>query len=188
MPAVPSDEEFRTYNVGVISEFRANHGKVSRPPFPVLLLTTTGARTGRQTTVPLGFGVDDRGRVLVVGSKAGAPKHPAWFHNLRANPSVTVELGDSSYRALAVVTAGEERDHLYRIDDFATCTRCKRRFDIPSHQSMIFLDEMNAAARGDLRARHRFHRQADRRLPGRDGLESLRWHHPRSLPEGPRPG
>jgi deazaflavin-dependent oxidoreductase (nitroreductase family) len=114
MPTVPSDEEFRTYNQGVISEFRANHGTVSRLPFPILLLTTTGARTGRRTTVPLGFGVDDEGRVFVVGSKAGALEHPAWFHNLRADPIVTVELGDSSYQARAVATTGEERDRLYR--------------------------------------------------------------------------
>jgi deazaflavin-dependent oxidoreductase (nitroreductase family) len=51
----------------------------------------------------------------VVASKAGAPHHPAWFHNLRANPSVTVELGDQSFPARAVVTAGEERDRLYRL-------------------------------------------------------------------------
>ena len=115
MPAVPSDEEFLAYNRGVVREFRANHGTVSQPPFPILLLTTTGARTGRQTTVPLGFGVDEKGRVFVVGSKAGAPRHPAWFHNLRANPAVTVELRGSSYQAIAVVTEGEERDRLYRI-------------------------------------------------------------------------
>jgi deazaflavin-dependent oxidoreductase (nitroreductase family) len=110
---VPSDEEFLVYNQGVISEFRANHGVVSQPPFPILLLTTTGARTGRQTTVPLAFAVDDSGRVFVMASKAGAPTHPAWFHNLRANPSVTVELGDRSFPAQAVVTEGEERDRLY---------------------------------------------------------------------------
>jgi hypothetical protein len=81
---VPSDEEFLAYNQGVISEFRTNHGVVSQPPFPILLLTTTGARTGR-----------------------------AWFHNLRANPSVTVELGDRTYPARAVVTEGDERDRLY---------------------------------------------------------------------------
>jgi deazaflavin-dependent oxidoreductase (nitroreductase family) len=115
MPGVPSDEEFRTYNQGVISEFRAHHGEVSQPPFPILLLTTTGARTGRPTTVPLGFGIDDQGRVFVVGSKAGAPRHPAWFHNLRANPAVTVELGDSTFRGRAVVTVGAERDRLYRL-------------------------------------------------------------------------
>jgi deazaflavin-dependent oxidoreductase (nitroreductase family) len=122
MPTVPSDEEFRTYNQGVISEFRANHGMVSQPPFPILLLTTTGARTGRQTTVPLGFRVDDQGRVFVFGSKAGAPKHPSWFHNLRANPAVTVELGDRSYEARAVVTAGEERDRLYGMASDGTST------------------------------------------------------------------
>lgn len=113
MPSMPSDEEFRAYNQGVIEEFRANHGVVTVPPFPILLLTTTGARTGRPHTVPLGFGIDDERRVFVVGSKAGAPKHPTWFHNLRANPSVTVELGGSSYQARAVVTEGRERDRLY---------------------------------------------------------------------------
>ncbi len=46
---------------------------------------------------------------------AGAPTHPAWFHNLRATPLVTVELGDKSYQATAVVTSGEERDRLYRM-------------------------------------------------------------------------
>jgi deazaflavin-dependent oxidoreductase (nitroreductase family) len=112
VPTVPTDEEFLAYNQGVISEFRANHGVVSQPTFPVLLLTTTGARTGRPATVPLGFAVDN-GRVFVMASKAGAATHPAWFHNLRAHPSVTVELGDQSYQARAVVTAGEERDRLY---------------------------------------------------------------------------
>ena len=115
MASVPSDEEFLAYNQGVISEFRANHGVVSQPPFPVLLLSTTGARTGRRATVPLGFGVDDSGRVFVVASKAGAPRHPAWFHNLRANPAVTVELGDETFQARAIVTQGEERDRLYAI-------------------------------------------------------------------------
>jgi deazaflavin-dependent oxidoreductase (nitroreductase family) len=113
VPAVPSDAEFLAYNQGVISEFRANHGVVSQPPFPILLLTTTGARTGRPVTVPLGFAADDNGRVFVVASKAGSPRHPAWFHNLRANPSVKVELGDKSFEARAIVTAGEERDRLY---------------------------------------------------------------------------
>ena len=115
MANVPTDEEFLAYNQGVISEFRANRGVVSQPPFPILLLTTTGARSGRPATVPLGFAVDDSGRVFVMASKAGAPRHPAWFHNLRAHPSVTVELGDRSFPAQAVVTAGEERDRLYRL-------------------------------------------------------------------------
>jgi deazaflavin-dependent oxidoreductase (nitroreductase family) len=114
LAAVPSDEEFLAYNEGVIAECRANHGVVSQPPFSILLLTTTGARTGRASTVPLAFAVDDTGRVFVMASKAGAPSHPAWFHNLRAHPSVTVELGDQSFPAQAVVTPGKERDRLYR--------------------------------------------------------------------------
>ena len=87
MSAVPSDEEFLAYNLGVVAEFRANRGVVSQPPFPILLLTTTGARTGRRTTVPLGYATDDE-RVFVVASKAGAAKDPAWFHNLRVNGGV----------------------------------------------------------------------------------------------------
>jgi deazaflavin-dependent oxidoreductase (nitroreductase family) len=107
--------EFLAYNEGVIDEFRANRGVVSRPSFPILLLTTTGARSGRPATVPLGYGIDDGKRVFVVASKAGAPRHPAWFHNLRADPSVTVELGGDSFSARAVVTQGEERDRLYAL-------------------------------------------------------------------------
>jgi deazaflavin-dependent oxidoreductase (nitroreductase family) len=109
---MPTDEEFLAYNQGVIREFRENGGVLSQIPFPVVLLTTTGARTGRRTTTPVGFGVDG-GRVFVVASKAGAPANPAWFHNMRANPSVTVELGGSSYEARAVIAEGSERDRLY---------------------------------------------------------------------------
>jgi deazaflavin-dependent oxidoreductase (nitroreductase family) len=111
---VPTDEEFLSYNQDVIREFRTTGGVVAQLGYPILLLTTTGARTGRQMTVPLGFSVD-RGQVFVVASKGGAPAHPAWFLNLRANPSVTVELGPNRYEARAVVAAGDERDRLYAI-------------------------------------------------------------------------
>jgi len=111
---VPTDEEFLSYNQDVIREFRANGGVVPALGYPILLLTTTGARTGHQTTSPLGFSVD-RGRVFVVASKGGAPAHPAWFLNLQANPSVTVELGPNRHEARAVVAEGEERDRLYAI-------------------------------------------------------------------------
>jgi deazaflavin-dependent oxidoreductase (nitroreductase family) len=57
----------------------------------------------------------DGGRVFVVASKGGAPSNPAWFHNLRANPSVTVELRGESYPAQAAVVDGDERDHLYAL-------------------------------------------------------------------------
>jgi deazaflavin-dependent oxidoreductase (nitroreductase family) len=109
---MPTDEEFLAYNQGIIREFRDNQGVVAQLPFPIMLLTTTGARTGKRTTTPVGFGVDG-GRVYVVGSKGGGPSSPAWFHNLRANPSVTVELGGESYQAQAVIAHGADRDRLY---------------------------------------------------------------------------
>ena len=111
---MPSDEEFLTQNQDVIQEFRANRGVVVQLGFPILLLSTTGARTGRRTTTPLGYSID-RDWVFVVASKGGAPTNPAWFHNLRANPSVTVELGSNVYEASAIVVDGEERDRLYAI-------------------------------------------------------------------------
>jgi deazaflavin-dependent oxidoreductase (nitroreductase family) len=111
---MPTDEEFLAGNVPVIEEFRAHGGVVAYLGFPILLLTTTGARTGRRRTTPLGFGVDGS-RVFVVASKGGAPHHPAWYYNLRSNPSVTVELGSATYEARAVVAEGRERDRLFVI-------------------------------------------------------------------------
>jgi deazaflavin-dependent oxidoreductase (nitroreductase family) len=111
--AVPTNEEFIAYNKGVIEEFRTHGGIVTQPDFPILLLTTTGARSGRRSTTPLGYGVDGD-RVFVVASKAGAPTHPAWFHNLSANPSVKVELGTDVFEATAVITEDAERDRLHR--------------------------------------------------------------------------
>jgi deazaflavin-dependent oxidoreductase (nitroreductase family) len=111
---MPTDEEFVAGNLPVIEEFRAHRGVVADLEFPILLLTTTGARTGRRRTTPLGFSLDGS-RVFVVASKGGAPHHPAWFHNLSANPSVTVELGSETYEARAVVAEGQERDRLFAI-------------------------------------------------------------------------
>jgi deazaflavin-dependent oxidoreductase (nitroreductase family) len=118
--AVPTKEEFIAYNGGVIDEFRSDGGKLTEPPFPILSLTTTGARTGERRTVPLGLGLGiglgvDGARVFIVGSEAGAPSDPDWFHNPRASPSVTVELGSDVFEATVVITAGAERDRLYRI-------------------------------------------------------------------------
>ena len=108
------DQESLAYNQSVIREFRANGGVVAEPDFPILLLTTTGARTGRRTTTPLAYSID-RERVFVVASNAGAPTDPAWFHNVQANPSVTVELGSEVYEARAIVAEGGEHDRLYSI-------------------------------------------------------------------------
>lgn len=106
-------------NLQVIAEFRANGGRVGGmfEGAALLLLTTTGARSGRAHTNPAVY-VRDGARLLVFASNAGGPKHPAWFHNLSADPFVTVELGTPEgtverFAATAVVTEGEERDRLY---------------------------------------------------------------------------
>ncbi|TXS41183.1 nitroreductase family deazaflavin-dependent oxidoreductase [Streptomyces sp. uw30] len=103
------------FNQQVIEEFRANKGRVGGyfEGARLLLLTTTGARTGRPHTTPVGYLPDVDDRVLVIASAAGAPRHPAWFHNLVANPQVTVESGAFTYEAQAVVLEGEERDRAF---------------------------------------------------------------------------
>lgn len=103
------------FNRAIIEEFRSHGGKVGGPfaGTPVLLLTTTGARSGVARTTPLAY-LADGDRLIVFGSRAGAPRHPAWFHNLRADPSVTVEVGSDAFEARATVLEGEERDDAYR--------------------------------------------------------------------------
>jgi deazaflavin-dependent oxidoreductase (nitroreductase family) len=102
------------FNRDLISEFRANDGKVSGgfEGAPLLLLTTTGAKSGRRHTTPLVY-LSDGDRIVVFGSKGGAPTNPAWFHNLVANPAVTVELPGETFDAEAVVVEGAERDRLF---------------------------------------------------------------------------
>nr|WP_236714661.1 nitroreductase/quinone reductase family protein [Nonomuraea pusilla] len=99
----------------IIDEFRAGKGRVGGPfeGARLLLLTTTGARTGRPHTTPLGYLPDGGGRMLVIASAGGSPKHPAWYHNLVANPRVTVETGAFTLEADATVLQGEERDAIF---------------------------------------------------------------------------
>jgi deazaflavin-dependent oxidoreductase (nitroreductase family) len=107
-------EAAREFNRGVIEEFRANQGRVSGPfeGAPMMLLTTTGAKSGQARTSPVVYTRDGE-RFVIVASKAGAPTHPDWYHNLVANPEVIVEVGEDTFSARAVVTAGEERARLY---------------------------------------------------------------------------
>ncbi|WP_336318093.1 nitroreductase/quinone reductase family protein [Streptomyces lavendofoliae] len=103
------------FNQPVIEEFRANHGRVGGwfEGARLVLLTTTGARSGRPHTTPVGYYPDGDGRILVIASAAGAPRHPAWYHNLLAHPRVTVESGVFTYEADATVLEGEERDRAF---------------------------------------------------------------------------
>ncbi|MGZ5288862.1 MAG: nitroreductase family deazaflavin-dependent oxidoreductase [Actinomycetota bacterium] len=102
------------WNTNVIEEFRANHGKVGGMfvGAPLLLLTTTGAKTGATRVNPLMY-LPDADRLVIFASKGGAPTHPDWFHNVKANPSVTVEVGNETYRAVATEVTGDERDGLF---------------------------------------------------------------------------
>ena len=114
------------WNRNIIEEFRANAGKVGGPfqGRRLLLLTTTGAKSGQKRINPVMYNTDGD-RILIFGSKGGAPIHPAWYHNLVANPEVTVELGTETFKARATVLTGEERERLYRkqaeeVPQFAT--------------------------------------------------------------------
>jgi deazaflavin-dependent oxidoreductase (nitroreductase family) len=103
------------FNQGVIEEFRANHGQVGGAfaGAPVVLLTTTGARSGQKRVNPL-VALVEGDTLYVFASKAGAPTNPDWYHNLLANPGVEVEFGNDRFAATAVpITSGDERDRLF---------------------------------------------------------------------------
>ena len=101
-------------NKGVIEDFRANDGKVGGQlaGMPVLLVTMTGAKSGRELCSPLVYS-EDGDDVVIIASKAGAPEHPNWYHNLVANPEVTVEVGAEKFQATAELADGDERQRLY---------------------------------------------------------------------------
>jgi deazaflavin-dependent oxidoreductase (nitroreductase family) len=102
------------FNTQVITEFRANDGKVGGAfdGADILLLSTTGAKSGLTRVNPVVYR-SEGDDVYVFASKAGAPTNPDWFHNLVADPDVGVELGTGSFRARAEVVEGAERDRVY---------------------------------------------------------------------------
>jgi len=106
---------FAAMTAALITDFRANGGQVTSGPFagrPVLLLTTTGAKSGQPRLAPLVYSRDGD-HYVIVASKGGAPTHPAWYQNLLAHPTVTVEVGEGTFEARARVTEGAERDRLF---------------------------------------------------------------------------
>ena len=102
------------WNSKIIEEFRANEGKVGGPfaGAPVLLLHTTGAKTGRERVHPMMY-LDPDGHRYVFASKAGADTNPDWYWNLVAHPDVTVEVGTETHEAAAVPVTGDDRDRIY---------------------------------------------------------------------------
>jgi deazaflavin-dependent oxidoreductase (nitroreductase family) len=102
------------WNEQIISEFRANHGKVGGnfEGAPLLLLHTTGARSGQQRVSPLMY-LPDGNRYVVFASKAGADTNPDWYHNLRVHPQAQIEVSDQTLDVEATEIRGPERDELY---------------------------------------------------------------------------
>ncbi|MEU6237127.1 nitroreductase/quinone reductase family protein [Kitasatospora sp. NPDC047058] len=98
----------------VINEFRSAGGVVGGDfdGVPLLLLTSTGARSGEPRTMPVTY-LRDGARLVVFAANGGRPRHPDWYHNLLAEPTALVEVGAESYRVTATVTEGVERDRLW---------------------------------------------------------------------------
>src|SRR5438876_9331026 len=100
-----------TYNRQLIEEFRADRDKGggAMKGRPLLLLTTTGAKSGQLRTTPMMY-IRDGDRLLVIASNAGAPIHPDWYRNLLTHPEVTVEVGSEIFEASDIVTEGHDRE------------------------------------------------------------------------------
>jgi deazaflavin-dependent oxidoreductase (nitroreductase family) len=96
---------------GHLRDFTAASGKLDTP---TVLLTTTGRKSGKAITQPLIYGIDG-GRYVVVGSKGGAPEHPAWYLNLVAQPLLGVQVADRKFRAVARTASGAERQRLWQL-------------------------------------------------------------------------
>ena len=110
----PDAATVKEYNQNLIEEFRANDGKVTGQfsNFNLLLLTTTGAKSGQQRVSPLAYFRID-GKLIIAGSAAGAPVDPAWVHNLRAKPQAHVEVGTESFDVTARELPPAERGEVF---------------------------------------------------------------------------
>ncbi len=102
------------WNAKIMKEFRENGGKVGGKfaNANMLILTTTGAKSGKPRTNPLVY-LPDGDDMVIIASKGGAPENPAWYHNLRANPEATVEVGTETVKVTAAEVTGAEREELY---------------------------------------------------------------------------
>jgi deazaflavin-dependent oxidoreductase (nitroreductase family) len=105
-------EYWQQMNDPVIASFRANGGRVKGRRFPVILLTTIGAKSGKPRITPLNFSLDGD-RLVVIASKGGSATHPGWYLNLLADPEVTIELGSETFRARAKTVEEPERTRLF---------------------------------------------------------------------------
>jgi deazaflavin-dependent oxidoreductase (nitroreductase family) len=106
--------DLKAFNANIVDEFRANGGKVGGPfeGGTLLLLTTTGAKSGEPRLAPLAY-LTIEGKTIIIGSKAGADTNPDWVHNLRANPRAHIEVGTTNYDVIARELPSAERDEVY---------------------------------------------------------------------------
>jgi deazaflavin-dependent oxidoreductase (nitroreductase family) len=114
MTEIPDAETMKAFNKSIVHEFRGNGGKVGGPfeGATLLLLTSTGAKSGQPRLAPLAYLTID-GKMIIIGSKAGADTNPDWVHNLRANPQAHIEVGTDAYDVTARELPAEERDATY---------------------------------------------------------------------------
>ncbi len=107
--------DINDWNKQIIEEFRANGGKVGGPfeGAPMILVHHTGARTGTERVTPLVSFPEDDGRYVIVASKAGAPTNPDWYHNLKAHPRTSVEVGTETFPVEVVELEGAERETVW---------------------------------------------------------------------------
>lgn len=107
--------DYEVFTRMLVEDMRAHGGQVTTGPMagrPLMLLTTKGAKSGKERTVIVTY-TRDGDRYVIAASKSGAPTNPAWFHNLVTNPAVNVEAGGETFKARATVTEGAERDRLW---------------------------------------------------------------------------
>jgi deazaflavin-dependent oxidoreductase (nitroreductase family) len=114
MSEIPDPVVLKGFNAKLVEEFRANGGKVSGPfeGADLLVLTTTGAKSGQPRFSPLAYQRVD-GKLLIIGSYRGADIDPAWVHNLRANPQAHIEIGTDSYDVVARELRPDERSPVW---------------------------------------------------------------------------
>jgi deazaflavin-dependent oxidoreductase (nitroreductase family) len=107
--------DFDDWNSKIIEEFRANEGRVGGPfeGAPMILVHHIGAKSGKERVTPLVWFPQDDGSLVIIASKGGAPTNPDWYHNLKANPTIGVEVGTETFTVTAEEVTGPERDEIW---------------------------------------------------------------------------
>lgn len=109
-----SNRDWNAENKEIIEQFRAHGGLLPgrRSEHQLILLTTTGAKSGLPRINPLNYSMDGD-RIIVIASKGGSPTHPDWYHNLVAHPEAMIEIGTETFPVRATFAAAEERERLF---------------------------------------------------------------------------